>query len=208
MSGTRTNVNLRPELADNGGHFYRSDFQVHTPRDTQWIGTKFTSDADRKIYAAKFVRACREKGLHAVAITDHHDFAFFPFIHEAARNEVTTDGSPISERDRLVVFPGLELTLSVPCQALLILDADFPHERLDDVLKALHFEPIDPTQASVPQVVALADSDDLVEFHEKLDKSAWLKGRYIIFPHVKPSGHQSLLRTSFQAKYIAMPCVG
>lgn len=199
---------LRPELTDNGGHFYRCDFQVHTPRDSQWIGKRPANHEERKVYAAEFVLACRTKGLHAVAITDHHDFAFFPYIYEAARAETTSTGESISEKDRLVVFPGLELTLSVPCQALLILDADFPHDHLDDVLKAMHFEPIDQSLEMVPQVAQLDDSNDLLKFHEKLDKSPWLKGRYIIFPHVKPSGHQTLIRTSFQDKYKAMPCVG
>jgi hypothetical protein len=31
----------------------------------------------------------------------------------------------------LIVFPALELTFSVPCQAIMILDADFPENRLD-----------------------------------------------------------------------------
>ncbi|MCW2659906.1 MAG: hypothetical protein JWP83_1058, partial [Mycobacterium sp.] len=34
-------------------------------------------------------------------------------------------------RARLIVFPALELTFSVPCQAIMILDADFPENRLD-----------------------------------------------------------------------------
>jgi chromosome segregation protein len=207
MTGKEPRV-LRAELADKGSHYYRADFQVHTPRDTQWNGGRPQNESERKIYADEFVAACRDRGLHAVAITDHHDFALFPYIHAAAAAETTADGSPIAAPDRLVVFPGLELTLSVPCQAIMILDADFPHSKLDDVLKALHFDPIDPALQAIPQTTTLQDSGDIAQLHEKLDKNTWLKGRYIILPNVTPSGSKSLLRTSFQAKYNDMPCVG
>ena len=199
---------IRSELADKGGHFYRSDFQVHTPRDTQWKGAHPVSDADRKAWAESFVAQCRAEVLHAVAITDHHDFAFFPFIAAAAKSETDAEGNPLAEEDRLVVFPGLELTLTVPCQAILILDADFPGTRLPDVLKALHFDPVDPSLATIPQTKALPDSGDLSMLCEKLDKHNWLKGRYIVLPNVSPSGHQTLLREGMHAKYIAMPSVG
>jgi type III restriction enzyme len=128
------------ELADKGGHFYRADFQVHTPRDTQWDGVRPT---DRDAWADLFVAKARERGLNAVAISDHHDFAYFPHIKKAAARETLPDGTVVPAAERLVVFPALELSLNVPCQAIMILDADFPVNRLDDVLKALHFDPID-----------------------------------------------------------------
>src|SRR5882757_9321427 len=122
-------------VLDSGAHFYRSDFQVHTPRDNQWKGARPTTDTDRKTYAAEFIAACRAKSLDAVAITDHHDFTFYPFIQQAAEAEVDGSGAPIPQRERIVVFPGLELTLAVPCQAILILDADTQLDRLSSVLE-------------------------------------------------------------------------
>lgn len=195
------------ELADKGGHFYRSDFQVHTPRDSQWDGAR-PAEADRDAWAADFVAAARAKGLDAVAISDHHDFALFPYIKRAAASEVQRDGSEVPPTQRLVVFPALELTCSVPCQAIMILDADFPEDRLNDVLKALHFDPVDPSLDALPQTTVLQDSGDLNEIHTKLDKHDWLRSRYIILPNVTPSGHKTLLRTSFQAKYSEMVSVG
>ncbi|MBS4754130.1 AAA family ATPase [Nocardioides sp. zg-ZUI104] len=194
-------------LTDKGGHFYRADFQVHTPRDTQWDGAR-PALADRERWAITFVAAARERGLGAVAISDHHDFAFFPYIRKAAAEEVRADGSQVPEAERLVVFPALELTLSVPCQAILILDADFPEDRLDDVLKALHFDPVDPSLDALPQTTVLPDSGDINDLHAKLDKHDWLRGRYILLPNVTPSGHKTLLRTSFQAKYRDMTPTG
>ena len=70
---------------DAGAHFHRCDFQVHTPRDLEWAGTHHVTDDDRKAYGARFIQQCRDKGLDAVAITDHHDHEFFRYINEAAR---------------------------------------------------------------------------------------------------------------------------
>ena len=195
----------RDELADNGGHFYRADFQVHTPRDTQWDGVR---PVDRETWADLFVAAARAKGLHAIAISDHHDFAYFPYIKKAAAREKLPDGTDVPENERLIVFPALELTLSVPCQSIMILDAEFPEDRLGDVLKAMHFDPVDPTLDALPQTTVLPDSGDINALHQKLDKNDWLKGRYIILPNVTPNGHKTLLRQSFQVKYSAMTSVG
>jgi hypothetical protein len=63
---------------EKGAHFYRCDFQVDTPRDTQWGGKDAATGTERKAYAEELILACREKNLDAIAITDHHDFAFFP----------------------------------------------------------------------------------------------------------------------------------
>src|SRR5438094_3098604 len=104
---------------DKGAHFYRGDFQVHTPRDARWTGGDAVSDAQRKTYAEELILACRKKGLGAIAVTDHHDFAFFPHIREAANAELDEGGKPIPEDKRIVVFPGIEMTLTAPnCQAM------------------------------------------------------------------------------------------
>ncbi|KKM66914.1 hypothetical protein LCGC14_1476380, partial [marine sediment metagenome] len=127
---------------NKGTKFYNCDFQVHTPRDINWSGNKATLDTDRNQYAERFVLACREKNVNAVAITDHHDLTFFSYIKNAAQNEVDATGTPISDGKKLVVFPGIELTLSnPPCQALLILDANFPEDQFTRVLHKLSLEP-------------------------------------------------------------------
>ena len=125
---------------DRGAHYFRCDFQVHSPRDLQWSGPHHETDAERREYAFRFIRACREKQIDAVAITDHHDLSFVSYIREAARSELDQDGAPISAEKQIVVFPGMELTLSVPCQALLILDADFPDDEFETVLATLAIE--------------------------------------------------------------------
>jgi chromosome segregation protein len=193
---------------DNGAHFRRCDFQVHTPRDINWKGKKPIEPSERRGYADSFVAACRGEGLGAVAITDHHDFAFFEFIKEAAGAELGPDGAPLDDHERLVVYPGLELTLAVPCQALLILDADFPTERLSSVLERLNVEAADSALPSTADPAPLAHIQDLKTLHEELDRSSWLKGHYIVLPNVTDGGHKTLMRKGMQDKYREMPCVG
>lgn len=193
---------------DKGAHFYRCDFQVHTPRDQNWKGTRPTTEAERVEFARAFVAACRTKGLAAVAITDHHDFVLLPFIRQAAAEECDAQGETLPAQDRLVVYPGLELTLGIPCQALLILDAGFPSDRFSDVLKALRIDPVDSAKASIGSVETLDHLDSLEKVCDELDGRDWIKSRYILLPHVSDGGHQTLIRKGMQAKYKSMPCVG
>ncbi|QDT48924.1 chromosome segregation protein [Symmachiella dynata] len=194
---------------DSGAHFHRCDLQFHTPRDPQWAGPHHTEDEARNDYAARFVRQCREKGLDAVAITDHHDVAFFPYIKEAARSEVEDDGTPIPVSEQLTVFPGMELTLGVPCQALLILDADFDENLLTQLYGVLAITPTPPEEAHLPPTVVRLDHvTTLSQLQQELDRHEFLKGRYIVLPNVSDGGNATLLRSGNHGKYREMPCNG
>lgn len=196
------------EMYDQGSHFYRTDLQVHSPRDNQWAGKKYVSDDDRMEYARSFVAACRDKGLHAVAITDHHDMVFVPFIRKAAAEELDSSGLELQRSSRLVVFPGVELTLALARQALLILDADFPEEQFSQVLQALAITLHPSSEPSLPSVQTLDHIPSLTDLHRRLDEQAWLRGRYIVLPNVTDKGHKTILRKGMHAEYIDMPCVG
>lgn len=193
---------------DQGAHFYRCDFQVHTPRDTNWAGPRHATEEDRKAYAERFVAACRQRGLNAVAITDHHDTAFFPYIKDAAAAETDDHGNDISENERLVVFPGMELTLGVPCQALLILDADFPPNLLSTLYTVLAVNHNDHSEAVHAEVERLGDINDFGDLCEMLDRIDYLEGRYIVLPNVSEGGNSTVLRSGFASAYKSMPCVG
>lgn len=195
---------------NKGTKFYKCDFQVHSPRDINWTGIKPISDEERKKYALNFVLACRTKGLNAVAITDHHDLTFFPFIKRAAENELDNEGNPIDEDKRLVVFPGVELTLSnPPIQALLILDSNFPEDQLIRVLHKLSLEPNPIEERSTIETIPIPSDvvNGLTDLHVKLDTIEILKGKYIVLPHVS-RGHKGILRRDFYEHYKKMPCVG
>lgn len=195
---------------NKGTRFFNCDFQVHSPRDINWSGNKPVTDEDRNAYAERFVLACRQKGVNAVAITDHHDLTFFPYIKAAANNELDSSGDPIKNNDKLVVFPGIELTLSnPPCQTLLILDANFPEDQLIRVLHKLALEPNPVEEPSTKETIPIPSDviNGLSDLHINLDTIDILKGKYIILPHTS-RGHKGLLRRDFYEHYIKMPCVG
>jgi hypothetical protein len=105
---------------------------------------------ERIQYAQEFVAPCRVKSLDAVAITDHHDLCIFKYIRQAAEQETDENGNALPPERRLTVFPGVELTLAVPCQALLILDADFSIDLLPQVVQALSIAPAPDDDATPP----------------------------------------------------------
>ena len=193
---------------DKGAHFYRCDLQVHTPRDLQWAGTHYITDEDRSEYAARCIQACREKELDAVAITDHHDLMFVEYIREAAKSERDSDGNLVPANKQIVVFPGIELTLNVPCQALLIFDAEFPKDLFSLALTALAISPSDASEPKTAEVVRLDQITTLGKLRDDLDKHEYLRNRYIILPNVSDGGSDTLLRSGAALKYKAMPCVG
>jgi chromosome segregation protein len=193
---------------DNGAHFYRCDFQVHTPRDRGWVGSDCLTDEERKEYAGSLIRACREKGLDAIAITDHHDLLFAKFVRDAARTEHNTHGKPVPPERQVIVFPGMELTLNVPCQALVLFDADFPDDLFSLVLNALAIAPSKSSDAKTTETKRLEHIATLEMLRAELEKHAFLKNKYIILPNVSEGGKDTLLRSGNAAKYANMPCVG
>jgi chromosome segregation protein len=198
----------RDFMNDKGAHFYKCDFQVHTPRDLNWQGAAAVTDEERREYGQEFVAACRTKAIEAVAITDHHDVCFFKYIKQAAATETDDDGKQLPPQRRLTVYPGMELTLAVPCQALLILDANFPIDLLPQVVQALSVTPAPDNDGKHAQTERLEHLKAIQDLYDELNKREFLRGRFIIFPHVGESGTSTLLRSGFAAKYKNMPCVG
>lgn len=193
---------------DKGAHFHKCDFQVHSPRDRNWKGSECVSDEDRKQYAVSLIQACRSKNLDAIAVTDHHDLFFVKYIRAAAKAERDKNGKPIPPNERIVVFPGIELTLAVPCQALLILDADFPDDQFGLVLNALGIVPAADADSRTIETKRLDHIETLVKLKAELDRFGYLKNKYTILPNVSEGGTDTLLRSGAAGKYAAMSCVG
>ena len=193
---------------DKGAHFFRCDFQVHTPRDTRWTGGDAISDTERQEYAKEFIRACRSKSLNAVAITDHHDLTFFKYIKDAASAELDDNNNPISKENRIIVFPGMELTLGVPCQAIIIFDAEFPVDLLPTLYTVFSINQTDAAQSRHAQPVRLDHIRTFSGLYDELSKRDYLKNRFIILPNINEGGSDTVLRSGFHPTYKEMPCVG
>ena len=189
---------------DKGAHFFRCDFQVHTPRDIRWTGKERIIDDDRRAYAAELVQACRTRGLQGIAVTDHHDMLFADYVRRAAADETDDQGQPLPKERHLVVFPGMELTLGVPCQAIIIFDAEFPTDLFSLAMTALTITPSGATESRTAQVNRLAHINSLRQLKDEIDKHTYLKDRYIVLPNVTNEGKSSLLRSGFPGKYIPL----
>ncbi len=195
-------------MSDKGAHFYRCDLQVHSPRDAGWTGANAVSDEERKAYAKNLVQACRDRGLQGIAITDHHDMLFAAYVRRAAQEETDGEGNTFPKDRQLIVFPGMELTLGVPCQALLIFDADFPEDLFSLAMTALAITPSPETDAKTAPTERLNHISSLKQLKEKLDEHTYLRNRYIVFPNVTNEGQSSIFRVGLAGKYSEMPWVG
>ena len=172
------------------------------------MGDDRITERERRTYARELVDACRVRNLQAIAITDHHDMLFASFVRNAAAEETDLDGALLLPEERLVVFPAMELTLGVPCQALVIFDADFPDDMFRLAMTALTITPSLECKAKIADVRRLDSIQTLIQLHQKLDEHGYLSGRYIVFPNVGNSGSFSLIRKGLAGKYTEMPCVG
>lgn len=196
---------------DKGNHYKKCDLQVHSPRDINWRGDNCITDEERKAYSKKFVKECRVADINAVAITDHHDLVFFEYIKEAARSELDDSGNLIPEDQQLVVFPGIEVTLhQPPIQGLLILDADFPETLFATVLGSISLAQAPKENSKTAPTVAIPSDviNSINDIYKRLDGTDGVNGRYIFLPHVKESGHKTIMRSGFHEAYAKMPSVG
>src|SRR4051794_24872576 len=98
----------------------KCDFQIHSPRDPGWAGprpvgvgenlgatpaTVLDVEQQRETWADTFVEACVQRGLGAVALTDHHEMVMVPHVQRAVARRKALD-----PKFDLWVFPGMELT--------------------------------------------------------------------------------------------------
>lgn len=196
---------------DKGNHFQKCDLQMHSPRDRNWKGGNKVTEEERQNYSKDFIKECREAGLSAIAITDHHDMVFYEYINKAASEERDGEGNPISEQDRIIIFPGVELTLHhPPMQGLLIFDANFPEALFPTVLGALSIAQAakEDSKTTTTENIPSDAINGINALHAKLDATDGVKGRYVFLPHVKEKGHKTLMRDGFHEAYAKMPCVG
>ena len=212
---------------DKGAHFFRCDFQVHTPRDRVWTGNKFgvnTQDlesltteqkeqitSDRIQFSKEYLEKIRSAGLNAVAITDHHDVVSVKLIRKVAEevNQVLIDAA---QHDQVIkIFPGIELSLSNPAsQCIIVFDSDFSDANLDSILNFLGINPTNEFEKFTVETQRISQDiiHDLAHLHKKLNELTYCKGKYIVLPNVGNGSQHSILRQGFHEHYRKMPCVG
>src|SRR6185437_11542948 len=115
------------------------------------------------------------------------DLAFFPYIRYATLNEKGDDGQLLPASARLVVFPGLELTLGLPCQALLLFDPAVMEADLSRAMATLGIAQA-PPEAVKGNPVQRLPITNLNDIYGRLNEHDSLRGRFIVLPNVNDGG--------------------
>ena len=212
---------------DKGAHFYRCDFQVHSPRDIAYTGNKYglnpeeieniTPEQKEKItlereqFSKEYLQKIREAGLNAIAMTDHHDVVFVKQLRKVAEIQNQEFKSNSKFEKIITVFPGIEMSLANPVsQCIIIFDSDFSDSDLNSVLNYFGINPTNEFEKVTTPTLKISQTviNDLVHLHEKLDELNYCKGKYVILPNVGKSGDHTIMRSGFHEHYRKMPCVG
>lgn len=212
---------------DKGAHFYKCDFQVHSPRDRNWTGEKFGVNLedlesltpeqkqqitdDRIQFSKEYLEKIRTAGINAVAITDHHDVNSVKLIRQIAEDENQAFIDSLQFEKVVTIFPGIELSLSNPAsQCIIIFDSDFSDANLDSVLHFLGINPTNEFEKFTVETQRISQDiiHDLVHLHKKLDELNYCKGKYVLLPNIGNGSQHSILRQGFHEHYRKMPCVG
>lgn len=201
-------------------YWRKCDFQIHTPRDNNWIGPRPIGQGDElegglaiaaQIHAARldwangFVDACVQRGLGAIAITDHHEMVMVRYVKDVIAARVAQDSS-----FDLWLFPGMELTCHGGVQCLLIFDADLGDEWIiaaqgklgtttpghsDLAPRCPH--PVQQLNVHYPDIAAELDSI-----------GPDIRGKFIVLPNVSQGGTHTVLTAGKHADFRKMPYVG
>ncbi len=196
---------------NRGAEYRRVDFQMHSPRDRGWsgegpLGEKHTRaekvEEQRTEWASDFVDTCLERGLRAVAITDHHEAVMVWYVVREVESRRAIDG----ECD-LWVFPGIELTCADRAQALLIFDADITPGQVERARGKLNL-PIECNILDAKGIAVELLQCNLNDLQAILSDDEELAGRFIIIPHAGENGHKTVLARQFHARFRKMPYFG
>lgn len=201
-------------------HWRKCDFQVHTPRDPNWIGARPIGtdevipekgakatvddvDASRLQWANEFVDQCIAKELKAVALTDHHEMVMVPHVQQVIAERKQADAG-----FDLWLFPGMELTASGGKQCLIIFDADLSDDwrRQAQGKLGIVYADQDEKKATSPKVTQLSIS--YPDLAKELDTLEPLRGRYLILPNVSQGNSHTVLFDGAHGDFRRMPYVG
>ena len=200
-------------MSRKGAEFRKTDFQIHSPRDLGWEGSRpeyglteesSSEDLDtvREAFCSSFIKKCITEGLQAIAITDHHEGVYAYKVIDSLKKLQAE-----KELVDLWVFPGMELTCRDSCQALIIFDALLPETLFGKARAKLNL-PTDVRPNEFKGIQPEPLNYDVEKLQALLEEDDELQGRFIILPHVKPNGHKTVLRTGFHKRFKELPYVG
>lgn len=191
-----------------GATWKKTDFQIHTPRDPQWSGSPHLNggseaeEAARQAWMDSFIQTCIERDLHAIAITDHHDFCFVEYAQKSIAKLPATSPKPW-------LFPGIEITCNDAVQCIMLFDSS---TGWDDWLRVYggHLNAISrPDQNTGTSPQAIQCGKDIEPFIQGVAKDAHLSKCTVILPHASNDGaHKSMMRQGFNKRFQELPFDG
>ncbi len=189
-----------------GAEWRKTDFQVHTPRDAGWSGSRSLpggGDDDEKArdeWADEFVQACLKKGLGAIAITDHHDIVMYPYVERAIERSAAA-------RDALWLFPGMEITCNDSVQCLILFDQGSEWNEVRRIFGKMPAiaEP-DKDAAQAPQTKLCGR--DVKALIGDLYEDDIIRGKHLALPHARDGGHKDILRKGFHPRFAELEVDG
>ncbi|MGR9408064.1 TrlF family AAA-like ATPase [Rhizobium leguminosarum] len=189
-----------------GAIWKKTDLQIHTPRDAQWAGsgplpggTEETETA-RERWADNFVEQCLQKGLEAIAIADHHDIAFYPYVERAIQRSSAAKG-------RLWLFPGVEVTCQDAVQCLMLFDQGIGADVTRRIF-GLMPKVVEPSADLGRAPQADVCGKDIREFLEAAMEDTAFRGKSIVLPHASKGGHKDILRKGFHPRFAELEVDG
>lgn len=189
-----------------GAVWRKSDLQVHTPRDAGWSGSpnlpggSTDHEKAREDWADDFVKACLDRGIGVVGITDHHDITMYPYVARAIERSPQAKAS-------LWLFPGMEVTCNDSVQCLILFDQGTPTDvmvRLFGKMPAISSP--DQNAARAPQTKL--SGRDVKEFIGDAFEDEILRGKHIALPHASNGGHKDILRKGFHPRFAELEVDG
>ncbi|MGB7374455.1 TrlF family AAA-like ATPase [Pontixanthobacter sp.] len=200
-------------------HWRKCDFQIHTPRDPNWQGARpigLNEDLDgtpataddvdnaREAWANTFVDMCIEKGLEAVALTDHHEMVMVSYVQKIIEERKATN-----PHFDLWLFPGMELTAHSGVQCIILFDADLSEDwrRQAQGKLGIVYADLEEKSTKSPKVTQLTCA--YPDIGPELDKlGAGIIGKYVVLPNVSQGGQHTVLTSGRHADFKRMPYVG
>ncbi len=188
-----------PKGQHPGARWRKCDFQIHTPRDEHWTGSRSQSgtqntDDSRSEWAEQFLKECLARDLQAIAITDHHDTAFIPVIQAAITR--------LGLEEEIWFFPGIEVTCNDASQCLLLFDPGTERTVMQRLFGGHLNNIAEAPDNLVKSGTVTPCGKNIVEFIDNVYSDSVLRARSIALPHGgNGSDHKSVIRTQFQSRF-------
>lgn len=186
-----------------GATWRKADLQCHSPRDRAWSsppnlpGGTPDFEAARAAWADSFIRECKTRNIELIAVTDHHDMTFVPYVVASSVREGCT-----------LVLPGVEVTCADNAQCLAFVDPSCPQTTWTHLLGKLKGVSQAPVEDAKTAETAVANMT-VLDFVEAVASDKVLRDSCVIIPHFSDgNAHKHLNVQGHHERFSSIACDG